>query len=132
VSGTTDSSVGIIQKRFVLRSKRLKLLQHITSTEKRLRFEFWANIMDRTAKDVTFLSKICSREEETFCLCEKVGRPNIRTCGCENPHAMVEHVRKIPKTNVFLCSDLSQSVLNFHLRREKQLNGITYCDVLEL
>jgi hypothetical protein len=89
----------LFKKRFVLRSKRLKLLQHITSTEKVLRFAFWADMMDR--KDATFLSKICSSEEETFYLCEKVGRPNIHLWGCECPHVVVEHVRNSPKTSVF-------------------------------
>jgi hypothetical protein len=67
--------VGIIQKQAALRSKRLKRLQNITSTEKVLCFELWANMMDRTAKDVKKKKKICSSEEETFYLCEKVGRP---------------------------------------------------------
>jgi len=94
VECTRDSSVGITKKKTVCSPV------YTTETEKVLRFEFWANMMDRTAKDVTFLSKICSSDEETFYLREKVERPNIRRWGCEYPHVMVEHVRNSSKTNV--------------------------------
>ena len=122
VECTRDSSVGIIKKRFALRSKLLKLMQHITSTEKVLRFEFWANMTDRTAKDLSFLSKICSSEEETFYLCEKVGRPNIRIWGCECRHAVVEHLRNSPKTNVFSALSCDKVNGKFFFREKSRIS----------
>jgi hypothetical protein len=65
--------VGIIQKRFALRSKRLKFLQHITPTEKVLRFEFWANMTDRIAKDATFLSKSVPAKKKHFIFVRRSG-----------------------------------------------------------
>jgi hypothetical protein len=61
--------------------------------------------MNRTAKNVTFQSKICSSEEETFYLCEKVGRP-ISVYGDANILTLRLTCKEEPEDKCFLCYEL--------------------------
>nr|CAH7734498.1 unnamed protein product [Callosobruchus chinensis] len=76
-----------------------------------------------------FANRLVFNDEATFHLCGKVNRHNLRFWGSENPHAILEHVRDSPKTNVF-CAIPNRHVFGPFFFAEKTATGIVYADLL--
>jgi hypothetical protein len=49
-----------------------------------------------------FSEKPVFSNDATFHVCGKVNNRNLRNGGKEHPHAVVEHIRDLPKVNAFV------------------------------
>jgi hypothetical protein len=66
-----------------------------------------------------------------FHVCYKVNRHNVHIWGMENPHALVEHIRDLPKVNVFFAVS-SCKVYGPFFFGKLIVTGINYLDMLQL
>jgi hypothetical protein len=80
---------------------RLHLVQFLKPMDHVERINFCINMQEAIVED-GFLDRLVFSDESTFHLSGKVYRHNVRIWSTENPHAMVQHERASPKSNVFL------------------------------
>jgi hypothetical protein len=78
-----------------------------------------------------FAEKLAFSDEATFHVCGKVDRHTIRIWGTENPHATMEHIRDLPKVNVFFAVS-SCKVYGPFFFAEPSVTGINYLDMLQM
>jgi hypothetical protein len=90
---------------------------------------FCVDFQQRLEED-GFAEKLVSSDEATFRVCGKVSRHNVRIWGTENPHATVEHVRDLPKVNVF-CAVSSCKIYGPFFFAETTVTCINYLDMLQ-
>lgn len=63
--------------------------------------------------DDNFVKRIVLSDEAAFHICGKVHRHDVRVWGLENSHVFVKQVRDFPKSSLFSCYRLRQSLKAF-------------------
>ncbi|KAG8237611.1 hypothetical protein J437_LFUL012410 [Ladona fulva] len=79
---------------------------------------------------ISVLLKLNVSDEATFHLSGKVNKHNCRIWGSENPLECLEHVRDIPKLNMF-CALGKSKVYDPFFFQESTSNGKVYLDMME-
>ena len=120
----------ILCKHLHVKGYWLQLLQALNAQDHNLRLHFCLDFQQQLLED-GFAEKLVSSDEATFHVCGKVNRHNIRIWGTENPHAMMEHFRNLPKVNVF-CAVSSYKVYRPFFFAGPAVTGINYLDMLQL
>ena len=62
---------------------------------------FALEMLSRIENDEDYPKKVMFRDETCFDVSGKVNQPNVKICGSENPHMVIEHIRDSPKVNVW-------------------------------
>ena len=111
---------------------RLQLLQALNPQDHNRRLHFCVNFQQRLEED-GFPEKLVFSDETTFHVCGKANRHNVRIWGTENPDATMEHVRDLPKVNVFcvLCLFLLPSLGSFFFA-EPTVTFVNHLHMLQL
>jgi hypothetical protein len=120
----------ILHKRLSVKGYRLQLLQTLNPQDHSLRLHFCVDFQQQLEED-RFAEKLVFSEKVTFHVCGKVNRHIIRIWGMENPHAMMEHIRDLPKVNVF-CAVSACKVYGPFFFAEPTVTIINYLDMLQL
>jgi hypothetical protein len=114
--GIADASVkclAILHKHLRVKGYQLQLLQALNSQDYNLHFHFCVDFQ-QWLEEEGFAEKLVFSEKGMFHVCGKVNHHNVLIWGTENPRAMMEHVRDLPKVNV-LCA---KSTDHFSLRSQ--------------
>ena len=108
----------------------LQLLQALNPQDRNLRLHFCMDFQQRLEED-RFAEKLVFSDEAMFHVCGKVNHHNVHIWGMENSHATMEHVRDLPKVNVF-CAISSCKVYGLFFLAEPSVTSISYLDMLQL
>ena len=107
---------------------KLQLHQVLSVGDKQVRANFCTEMQERFEVD-DFADRLIFSDEATFHVSGKVRQHSVWIWGTENPHAIIEHVRDLPKVNIF-CA-VSKMVYRQFFFIERTVTGSTYLDMLE-
>jgi hypothetical protein len=90
----------VVHRRLNLRAYKIPLVQDIQPCDKPQSVNFVTFMLEQLTADDSYLQKILFSDEATLHTHGVANRHNCGIWGSENPHALMEHVRDIPKVNV--------------------------------
>jgi hypothetical protein len=121
----------VLHKRLVFKPYRILMVQQLSDEDHRRWLDFCLQLQDLRSSNDQSLEKVQFSDKATFHVSGAVNCRNVRTWGCENPHAYEQHPHDSPKINVF-CAISSWKVYSPFLFAEETVTGMTYLDMLQL
>ena len=95
---------------------KLQVVQAITAADKRKRKQSCVDMQEKLEED-EFNERLVFSDETEFHTNDKINRHNVRICGEENPHTIIEHERDSPKVNGFCAISKNHVYGPFFLRK---------------
>jgi hypothetical protein len=113
-----------------LKEYKVSIVQHLTDADKVFRKEFCMQTFHRIQENERFLHYVIFSDESTFLVSGKVNTHYCRIWGSGNPRDFLEHVRDIPKVNVFCALSKGRVYCPFFFMGTT-ITGIVYLDMLQ-